>query len=147
MDRQDYILRMIERLGQALVALRKQILGGKINSSEVRAAIREAARDGGLDYDLATSLSSDTLLMMVAPGGDVDPGRCWLIAELSYLQGLDEELSEDFGPATASFERAAFLFGMLQPVAGNLAGVAEAKARLEEIDERLASLPPNERTQ
>lgn len=141
MGRQDYILRMIERLGQMLIALRARILRGETTAIEVRSALREAARQGGLDYDLAQAMTPDTLLMMVAPGGDVDPGRCWLVAELSYLDGLEADLTGHFADALAAFERAAFLYGMLQPVTGNLSGVPEAASRLEEIEARLADLP------
>jgi len=142
LDRQDYILRMIERLGQALIALRNRILGKEVTSAEVRTALQSVAREGGLDYELATSMTPDTLLMMVAPAGEVDPGRCWLLAELSYLDGLDAELSGEVGVARSSFERAGFLFGMLQPEAGSLMGVIEAKERLDEIEVRLAALSP-----
>ena len=81
MDRQDYILRMIERRGRALIALRKRILGRETISKEVRVALRETAHGGGPDFDLAKVMTPDTPLMMVAPGGEVDPGRCWLLAE------------------------------------------------------------------
>ena len=39
--------------------------------------------------DLARAMTSETLLLMVAPGGEVDPGRCWLLAEMFYLEGVE----------------------------------------------------------
>jgi hypothetical protein len=127
-DRRDYIMRLIEQVGQALIALRRRIL----------------AR-GGLDFDLARAMTSETLLLMVAPGGEVDPGRCWLLAEMFYLEGVEAELSGWVGEARDSLQRAAFLFGMLQPIAGNLVGLPEAGPRIEEIERRLTGLPPARR--
>lgn len=141
MDRRDYILRMIEQLGQALIALRNRILGRDIEGQELRGSLSDVARQGGLDMDLARAMTSETLLMMVAPGGEVDPGRCWLLAELFYLEGLEADLAGDAGLARSSLERAGFLFGMLQPVAGNVAGLEEAPERVADIERRLERLP------
>lgn len=132
---------MIEQLGQILLALRARILGGEATTVEVRTALRDAARQGGLDYDLAQVMTPDTLLMMVAPGGEVDPARCWLLAELSYLDGLEADLAFNFEEARSAFERAGFLYGMLQPVTGGVTGIPEAETRLEEIERRLEELP------
>jgi hypothetical protein len=139
-DRRDYIMRMIEQLGTILVALRRRIIGQEVGREEAAETLRETARLGGLDYDLARAMAPETLLLMVAPGGDVDPGRCWLVAELSYLDGLDAALASDFEEARDGLERAAYLFGLLQPLAGNFLGVTEADDRLEEIEQRLAAL-------
>lgn len=142
MERRDYILRMIEQLGSMLVALRKRILGGSAERGEVREELSETARLGGLDYDLARAMGPDTLRTMVAPGGDVDPGRCWLLAELSYLDGLEADLAGDADAARDALERAGFLYGLLRPLPGNVVGVAEADDRLEEIETRLDALGP-----
>lgn len=141
MDRRDYIMRMIEQLGTILVALRRRIMGQEVGREEAAETLRETARLGGLDYDLARAMTPETLLLMVAPGGEVDPGRCWLVAELSYLEGLDAALASDVEQARDGLERAAYLFGLLQPLTGNFLGVTEAADRLEEIEERLAALP------
>jgi hypothetical protein len=63
------------------------------------------------------------------------------VAELSYLAGLDAALASDYEEARVGLERAAYLFGLLQPVAGNFLGVPEAGERLKEIEDRLAALP------
>ncbi|MDX1578369.1 MAG: hypothetical protein R3266_07785 [Gemmatimonadota bacterium] len=141
MDRRDYILRMIEQLGHVLLAIRNRILGREIERPQLQEALSDAARQGGLDLDLARAMSPETLMMMVAPGGEVDPGRCWLLAEIFYLEGLEAELAGLVAEARSSLERAGFLFGLLEPVAGNLAGVAEAEERLAEIERRLEKLP------
>jgi len=77
---------------------------------------------------------------MVAPAGEVDPGRCWLVAELSYLDGLEARLVEDPDEARRSLERAAFLFGLLRPVAGNVAGLREALGRADEVERLLEEI-------
>ncbi len=145
MDRRDYVMRLIEQVGQMLLALRRRILAREVTTSETREELRAAARAGGLDYDLARAMTPDTLLLMVAPGGEVDPGRCWLLAEMFYLEGVEAELVGQVGEARDSLERAAFLFGMLQPIAGNLVGLPESAPRIEEIERRLTGLPPGHR--
>jgi len=139
-DRRDYIMRMIEQLGAMLAALRKRMLGQEVSRAEAADTLREAARLGGLDYDLARAMAPETLLMMVAPGGEVDPGRCWLLAELSYLDGLDADLADDAAEARDSFERAGYLFGLLQPIVGNFLGIPESRERLRDVEERLSRL-------
>lgn len=142
MDRRDYIIRMIEQLGQVLLAIRNRILRGEVDASEVRETLTDVARQGGLDLDLARAMSPETLMMMVAPGGEVDPGRCWVLAEIFYLEGLEAETADRPAEARAAYERAGFLYGLLDPVTGNLVGVEEAPERIEEIERRLAALPP-----
>jgi len=140
MERRDYILRMIEQLGTVLAALRRRILGGTAEPEEIRGELAETAKLGGLDYDLARAMGPDTLRTMVAPGGDVDPGRCWLLAEIFYLEGLEADLAEDAHEARDAFERAGFLYGLLRPLPGNVVGVAEADERLAEVESRLEAL-------
>jgi len=124
---------MIEQLGAMLSAIRRRILSGEATREETGPSLREAARLGGLDYDLATAMTPETLLMMVAPGGDVDPGRCWLLAELSYLDGIEAALIDDGSAARSALQRAAYLFGLLQPIAGNFLGIPESADRLREM--------------
>jgi hypothetical protein len=142
MDRRDYILRMIEQLGQALAALRRRILARGVDDAEVRESLSKIARDGGLDFELARAMTADTLLMMVAPGGEVDPSRCWLLAELFDLEGTDADLADDPEAARSAWERAGFLYGMLQPVPGNPIGITEARERVASIERKLETLPP-----
>lgn len=140
MAQRDYILRMIEQLGILLAGIRKRILGGEVDRVEARGELREAARMGGLDYDLAREMTPDSLMLMVAPDGDVDPGRCWLLAELSYLDGLEAKLVDRRDEAGRSLERARLLFGLLRPVAGNVVGLAEALERIDEVEALLEEI-------
>lgn len=142
MDRRDYILRLIEQAGRALIALRDRILGLEASTEQVREALRQAARLGGLDYELARAMTPRTLAMMVAPGGEVEPGRCWVLAESFYLDGLEASLDDRPGEAREALERARLLYGLLRPLAGNLVGIPEAGERIAEIEDRLDRLPP-----
>ncbi len=82
----------------------------------------------------------DTLAMLVAPTGDVEPGRCWLMAEALYLDGLTSELEERREDALNSLDKAARLFSLLEPGGVYLVGFPEASERLDEIRERVRTL-------
>ncbi len=84
MYRRDYILRLIERFGQMLIALRNRILRREADADQARAEIHEMARSSGLDLDVARQLDPQTLLLWLAPGDDVDEPKLWLMAELLY---------------------------------------------------------------
>lgn len=145
MDRRDYIMRLIEQAGQALIALRDRILGREASAGEVRDALRQAALLGGLDYDVAKAMTAETLAAMVAPAGEVEPGRCWVLAETFYLDGLEASLGGRSAEAREMLGRARLLYGLLRPLAGNLVGVPEADVRIAEIERRLDRLPPPRR--
>jgi hypothetical protein len=93
MYRHDYILRLIQHLGAALITLRDRILRRQRDEAAVRTEIGEIARHAGLDLDVARSLDPQQLLMWLAPVGDPDPAKLWLMAELLYLEGLQSRLS------------------------------------------------------
>jgi hypothetical protein len=86
--RHDYILKLIERFGAALISLRDRILRRAKEEIGVRAEIHEIAREAGLDIDVARSLEPESLLLWLAPGGEPDPAKLWLMSELLYLEGL-----------------------------------------------------------
>jgi hypothetical protein len=89
MYRHDYILRLIQQLGAALITLRDRILRRQRDETAVRAEIGEIARQAGLDVDVARSLDPQQLLLWLAPVGEPDPAKLWLMAELLYLEGLE----------------------------------------------------------
>ena len=93
MLRDDYVLRLIERLGATLIALRNRILRRARDEVSVRAEIHEIAREASLDVAVARSLEPESLLMWLAPTGQPDPAKLWLMAELLYLEGLDAKSS------------------------------------------------------
>lgn len=95
MYRHDYILRLIERFGQALAALRDRLLRRAPDGVTATVEIGEIARAAGLDLDVARTLDPSMLLMWLAPSGEPDPARLWLMAELLYLAGLHARASDE----------------------------------------------------
>lgn len=114
MYRHDYILRLIEQFGRALILLRNRILRREADRQTVIAEVGEMARQAGLDLSVARSLDVPSLLMWLAPGGQVDQGRLWLMAELLYVEGLGA-LQTDPDAARADFTRALAILERLEP--------------------------------
>lgn len=139
MAQTDYILRMIEQLGQMLAALRNMILGRGIASQLIEQRLEAAATQSGLNLGLARAASPETIEMMVAPTGDLEPGRCWLVAEILYLDGLHAQLDDRPTDAVASFSKALPLYLLLKPK-GLFLGLPEADERIGEIEDRLAEI-------
>ena len=139
MAQTDYILRMIEQMGQMLAALRRVILGKSASAEVIADRLASAAREGGFDLTLARVASLETIEMMVAPTGDLDPGRCWLVAEILYLDGLQAELEERHGEAEERYRKSLPLYTLLKPK-GMFMGLPEAVERVNEIEARLATL-------
>ncbi len=140
MERRDYILRMIEQIGGALIAMRNRILGRRTTPARIEEDLQALAGRSGFDLDVIRGLSGDTLHMLVAPSGEVEPGRCWLIAELLYLDGLEAEVEERADDARTSFEKARTLFSLIAPGGGMLVGFPEAEDRFRDIEARLGAL-------
>ena len=134
MAQKDYLLRQIEALGQLLIAIRKMILGGEADGAAVESRLREAAGKSGMDLELAGAATPDTLHMLISPTGEIEPGRCWLMAETLYLDGIQARLTEDPGRALDSLGKARMLFSLLAPMGAFLVGFPEAAERIREID-------------
>ena len=140
MEQRDYILRLIEQMGAALVALRNRILGRQTDPARIGQELSALAGQGGLDMDLLRGFSGETLHMLVSPTGEVEPGRCWLIAELLYLDGLQAQLEERSQDARESLSKARMLYALVAPRGGMLIGFPEAAERSEDVEVRLAEL-------
>jgi len=138
MAQKDYLLRQIEALGQLLIAIRKMILGGEADGAAVETRLREASGKVGMDLELARAATPETLRMLIAPTGEIEPGRCWLLAETLYLDGIHARLSGDPGQALDSLGKARMLFSLLGPMGAFLVGFPEAAERMEEIDRLVA---------
>lgn len=132
----DYILRVIEELGAVLIALRNAILGGAAPATHVEDTLRRASAGAGMDLDLARAASIDALPAMMAPTGEVDPARCWLLAEVLMTDGVSLLSSGETELARSSLAKAAALFTL----GAYLTGFPEADERIEEIEEVLAEL-------
>ena len=144
MSKQDYILRQIEMLGPMLIALRNRILGRKVDGPEAMQEVQDVVRKVGLDMEILRVATPDTLAMLAAPTGDVEPGRCWLMAEALYLDGLTSELEERREDALNALDKAVRLFSMLEPGGVYLVGFPEASERLDEIRDRIDALEAQE---
>lgn len=130
--RHDYIIRLIERFGAVLRSLRDRILRREREDLSARAEIAEIAQQAGLDLGVARTLPPDLLMMWLAPTGEPDPAKLWLMAELLYLEALDTSTSGGEG-WRADLDRASFLFGRLEPSWRPGDGFASAGERLGEI--------------
>lgn len=137
MTQRDFLLRQIEMLGELLIAIRRKILGGKADAKDVEAMLQEVSAKGGLSLDLARVATSDTVRMLIAPTGEIEPGRCWLLAESLYLDGLQAEVEGDRSRADDSLGKARMLFSLLKPMGAFLVGFPEASERIADIDARL----------
>ena len=134
MPQKDYILRQIEALGAGLIAIRKMILGGEADEGEVESRLQAISQSGGMALDLARATSPETLHMLIAPTGEIEPGSCWLLAESLYLDGLHAQMSEERERALDSLGKARMLFSLLAPMGAFLVGFPEASERIREID-------------
>lgn len=141
MAQRDWILRVIEQLGAVLAELRRMLLGGEGLSQLDRERLYETVSRAGLDPDVAMAASSATLLFLVAPTGEVDPTRAWVLAEALYLDGLDAELTEEKERATRSLEKALALYRAVEPGSA-FTGLTEATERIREVTMRLDALQP-----
>ncbi|HIF08360.1 MAG TPA: hypothetical protein EYQ64_15920 [Gemmatimonadetes bacterium] len=135
----DYILRMIEQMGQMLAALRKIILDKSAPAEEISDRLTSAASTGGFNLALARAASAETIEMLVAPAGELEPGRCWLVAEVLYLDGLQAQLEDRPEEASESLRKSLPLYTLLKPK-GLFLGLPEAAERIAEIETRLDAL-------
>lgn len=130
--RHDYIIRLIERFGAVLRSLRDRILRREREDISARAEIAEIAQHAGLDLGVARTLPSEMLMMWLAPTGEADPAKLWLLAELLYLEALETKGSGGEG-WRADLDRASFLLNRLEPSWRPGDGFASAGERLDEI--------------
>jgi len=135
----DYILRHIEQLGAILAELRRRLLGGEAPSGVARDLSR-ATRGMGLDLSLLREFSLDTLHMFAAASGEIEPARCWLMAEVLFIDALASDQAGDATHAEESYLKSRALFEMIRPAGGMLVGLREAVERVREIDARLERL-------
>ena len=95
MLRHDYILRLISQIARVIARLtgRMKTADPEEFENELDRALKEFA---GLGFGLIDSLSLKSLLEILLTDGEVDPGRCLSIAELSALRaGLDSSEGHD----------------------------------------------------
>jgi len=138
MAQRDYLLRMIEQMGQVLIRLRKMLAGELAGGERFQQHLDDAATRFGITPGLLREATPETLAMLLAP--TVDPSRCWLAAELLYLEGLEAEADARRDDAISAYEKARLLFRLIEPAGAMLTGWPEGAARLDTIRQRLAAL-------
>jgi len=147
MYRYDYVLRLIERLGQVLRTLRDRLLQRQMTNDDLRAELHEIAREAGLDLEFARRLDPATLTTWLAPIPDqIDADRVWLMAELLHVEALTARAAGDERQVDADLRRALALFARIPaewrpgtdlPRAGER--VAELRTLLRDGGDRPAS--------
>ncbi|HEX9728001.1 MAG TPA: hypothetical protein VGA37_05820 [Gemmatimonadales bacterium] len=140
MFQRDFILRQIEQIGVVLRALLRSILAGEADRTAVRAELRKVLQNVGFDLEIALIADSDTVIRMIAPTGELEPARGWLVAEAMYLDGLEAALDGRPQEGRRSLEKAFRLFQMFDAGTPIPSGFPEARERMAEIEQRLAAL-------
>lgn len=133
----DWILRVIEQMGVVLAQLRRMILQGAPLDGAATERLDHAMNQVGLSPEMARTASADTLLMMVAPTGEIDWTRTWVLAESLYVLGLDAELTEDHDLAESYFGKALILYRLVEP-GSVFTGMEEAGQRIADLETRFA---------
>jgi hypothetical protein len=131
---------MIEEMGMVLARLREIIFARTGNRARIEGEIQQALQGIGFDFEVARLADASTLERMVAPTGEVEPARAWLIAEGFYLEGIEAQLDERKTDARLSFDKALRLYGLVAPDAILPTGFTEANERIQEIEQRLLQL-------
>lgn len=138
MYQRDYILRLIEHLGRTLLLLRHRILGRQEQHATVQEEIRAIAARASVDLDGARAVDLVTLRLLVSFAGDLDPARCWLTAELLYLEGLDKRRDKTVPAARRDLARALDLYRMLPAEFQPFEELPPSAERIAEIEGLLA---------
>lgn len=134
-------MRLVEQFARVLAALLNKIRGRQVSSEVARSEIAAIARQCGLDLDVARGLDSTMLLMWLAPRGEIDPGRFWLMGELLLIEGMrsHEEGTRDRG--RADLQRALTVFSQIDPTWRPQPDLPSAADRVSEIQRALDEDP------
>jgi hypothetical protein len=135
---------MIEQAAAVLRAVLARLTRAGGDTADVTADLERAAHLGGFDLALLRVCDVPSVMPMLTPGGEPEPGRTWLAAEVLFLDGQMARMRGDVAVAVTSFTKARVLFGLLEPSAVLPTGFPEASERLRDIDEHLAELDVSE---
>jgi hypothetical protein len=84
MQRQDYLLRLIQQMGRTLARIREMLLAGR--DEEAGAELATVAQQAGIDLRFVIALEEASLRPLLLTGGEIDRPKCALFAELVYLE-------------------------------------------------------------
>lgn len=112
-ERRDYILRMIEQMSRVLARVRARIARGELAAArdELRAVVRQA----GLELDMVTRMSPDTLMNFLTVGGAPDPARCLLVAEVLAAEADRAAAARDGADVERLRAKAVLLYRAARP--------------------------------
>ncbi len=79
-----------------------RILGRQEDPGALHDELARVAGHAGFDPERLRAVSEDTLHLRLSPTGEVEPARCWLMAELLYPDGLQALAEERAADAHAS---------------------------------------------
>lgn len=139
MSRSDFILRMIERFGQMLIALRNRIARGE-DHQQIEDDLLAVSRQAGVDLALVRSFTLDSLLMFVDRDGEIEVDRAWLMAEILSLDGIESARLGQVDAATDSLLKARALYELVGPAGSMLVGIPDVDERIGEIERVLQEL-------
>ena len=146
MNQQDYILRIIELAGRFLAELRRAVMEGGLDPHRANDDIIRIGQRAGLDVELLRRVDLDTLVLLLSPGGEPEPGRVWLAAELFAVDGERLLRLGELEGAADAWRRALRLYAQVDPTLV-VRGVPEARTRADELRRALADLvdaPPTD---
>ncbi len=126
MAQRDFILRMIERFGQMLIAIRNRILRGD-DPRQIEDDLQTAGQQAGVDLDLVRRFTLESLLMFVGADGEVELDRAWLMAEILSLDGLQAARSGQDDLARESLLKARALYDLVGPGGSMLIGIPPSR--------------------
>jgi hypothetical protein len=124
---------MIEQAAAVLRAVLARLTRAGADTADVTSDLERAAHLGGFDLAILRICDAPSVMSMLAPGGEPEPGRTWLAAEILFLDGQTARMRGDAAAAVTSFAKARLLFGLLEPSAVVPTGFPEATERLREI--------------
>ena len=84
MQRQDYLLRLIQQMGRTLARIREMLIDGR--TDEAGTELASIAQQAGIDLRFVIALEESSLRPMLITGGEIDRPKCALFAELVYLE-------------------------------------------------------------
>lgn len=130
-------MRLVEQFARSLQRLLGRILGRQVSSEVARSELAAIAQQCGLDLDVARNLDPGMLLMWLAPRGDVDPGRFWLMGELLLVEGIRRQEAAEHDTARADLQRALAVYSRIDPAWRPEPDLPTAGDRVTEIRRRL----------
>jgi hypothetical protein len=135
LHQRDYVMRLIEQMGSALVQLVRKIPDAPSDDlASIEGELEALARQVGMDLQLARRLDFDSLHLLITSAGDLDPARCRFLAELLYLHGLQAERGGRPHVAAGDFARALYLYRLVEPSWPAVAGLPAAEPRVQQLE-------------